>query len=232
MRHINEAGLRILKEFEGLELEAYRDIVGVLTIGYGHTKNVVEGQIISEEQADELLREDLHWAQEAVEKLVTVELSENEYSALVSLMFNIGETQFAKSTMLKRLNRGEFASAGEALEWFRKGKVDGKLVEIPGLIRRRAAERKLFMHDRKQMGLDTPRKVEPMKGWRTIGYNVLLFLLMFVVDQLQTVVPAEKASMHQILTALEAQLQAAWLAGNVALRAMTDTPLGKKSNGD
>ena len=88
--HINQAGLDLIKRFEGLKLRAYRCSAGVLTIGYGSTIDVHEGQVITQAQADDLLRADLHDAEAAVTKLIAVPLNDNEFSALVSFTYNLG----------------------------------------------------------------------------------------------------------------------------------------------
>ncbi|MBI1239826.1 MAG: glycoside hydrolase family protein [Alphaproteobacteria bacterium] len=144
MPTINETGLNLLKTFEGLRLDAYVDPVGVVTVGYGHTSTAKLGQTITEEQAEELLRKDLAWAEEAVQKNVKVPLNPNEFSALVSLVFNIGERNFKNSTTLKRLNAGDRAGAAEAIERWNRGTVNGEKVVLNGLVRRRSAERALF----------------------------------------------------------------------------------------
>ncbi len=141
----NQAGLDLIKMFEGLRLEAYVDAVGVWTIGYGHTKTARRGMVITEEQAEQLLRQDLGEAEAAVTRLVKVDLNENEFSALASLVFNIGSGNFQRSTVLKRLNAGDKVGAADAIEWWNKGRVNGVLTTLPGLVRRRAAEKALFL---------------------------------------------------------------------------------------
>lgn len=138
---ISEDGINLIKEFEGLRLQAYKDIVGVPTIGYGSTKGVKMGMIITEDQAIDLLRRDLNKFVAAVNRLVENEnLTQPMFDALVSFCYNLGEGNLGKSTLLKRVNAGEFeAAADEFLKWNRAG---GK--EVRGLTRRREAERNLF----------------------------------------------------------------------------------------
>ena len=111
---VNAETLELIKRWEGLRLEAYLDTGGVWTIGYGHTSDSVQkvykGLKITEKRAEELLIHDLKEAEAAVDRLVTVPLNENQRGTLVSFVFNIGETQFAKSTLLKKLNKGEYES--------------------------------------------------------------------------------------------------------------------------
>lgn len=145
MAAVNDEGLSLLKLFEGLSLDAYADIVGVHTIGYGHTAGVQPGDTITGAQAENLLHSDLDTFSGGVARLVKVSVSDNEFSALVSLAYNIGLDNFQKSTTLKRLNAGDHLGAADAIDLWNKGRVNGKLVVLPGLVRRRAAERALFL---------------------------------------------------------------------------------------
>ena len=138
---INARGLRLLKAFEGLRLEAYIDAVGVLTIGYGTTTGVSPGMRITEAQAESFLRRDLARFENAVSSLVKVALNEDQFSALVTFTYNIGESAFAGSTLLGLLNQGAYQSAADQfMRWNR-----GDRGELPGLTRRRQAERALFL---------------------------------------------------------------------------------------
>lgn len=132
-----------VKQFEGRELKAYRCSAGVLTIGYGHTKGVKEGDEISASEAEQLLVEDLTAIANDLNRLVNVPVSEGQYIALLSLAFNIGATALKKSTLLFHLNHGRYDEAAEEFDkWiFARGK------ESEGLKRRRAAERELFEKD-------------------------------------------------------------------------------------
>ena len=129
-------------QFEGLSLTAYRCPAGVLTIGYGHTgKDVLEGQRITKEEALALLVDDLKRHFQDIKRLVTTEVTENQCIALLSFAFNIGATNFQRSSVRKNLNRGAPLQAAESfLLWNRAG---GKV--LPGLTRRRNAERRLFL---------------------------------------------------------------------------------------
>lgn len=140
---ISANGLAIIKKFEGLRLRAYQDSVGVWTIGYGHTKGVGNGMVIGEGQADAYLRSDADMAGVGIRSLVTVPLDQNQYDALVSFVFNLGIGNFKKSTLLKKLNQGDYqAASGEFGKWINAG---GK--PLPGLVNRREAERQLFVKD-------------------------------------------------------------------------------------
>ena len=142
---ISEAGIDLIKRFEGLELKSYQDIAGVWTIGYGHTETAGPDQKINEREAEELLRHDLGPRERAVEQLVSVALNQNEFDALVSFVFNVGANGFKNSTARRRLNRNDRMGAAEALTWWNKATVSGVLREVRGLTRRRAAESALFL---------------------------------------------------------------------------------------
>lgn len=144
-RKTNQAGIDIVKEFESCRLKAYRCAAGVPTIGWGHTKGIRMGQTITQAQADAYLVEDLEEFEEAVERYVAAPLNDNEFSALVSLVFNIGPSAFLHSTLLYRLNRGWRKLAADQFLVWNKGTVKGKKVVLRGLVRRRAAERELFL---------------------------------------------------------------------------------------
>lgn len=138
---IGTAGLDCIKQSESCRLRAYLDTGGVWTIGWGHTLGLKSGDTCTQEQADSWLIDDCIQAEAAVNKRVRTHLTQNEFDALVSFVFNIGETQFANSTLLKHLNADQHELA--ALE-FRKWRFDNH-VEIPGLLARRLREKELFL---------------------------------------------------------------------------------------
>lgn len=145
VRRTNPEGLKLIKQWEGLKLTAYRDVVGVWTIGYGSTgSHVTPGLKISAQQAEQLLFKDLVRFERCVEQSVTAKLSDNQFAALVAFAFNVGEAGFKGSTLLKKLNRGDKNSVPAELAKWVKGTVDGKKVTIPGLVNRRAAEAGLW----------------------------------------------------------------------------------------
>lgn len=138
---ISDRGLELIQEFEGCRLEAYRDAAGVWTIGYGHTRGVKSGDVITMERAGALLREDIAIAEADVARLVTAPLSQPQFDALVSLVYNVGAKRLASSTLLRRLNGGDIAAAAEEIiRWVHAGGV-----RLAGLVRRREAERALFL---------------------------------------------------------------------------------------
>ena len=131
-----------IKKWEALRLKAYLPTPNdVPTIGYGHTKTAKMGMVITEKDAERLLRADLDWVEEALEELVEVPLSQPQYDALASFVFNIGRTGFAKSTLLRKLNASDYVGAAE--EFPRWNKQKGKVLK--GLTRRRTDEREMFL---------------------------------------------------------------------------------------
>lgn len=138
---VNEKTLKLIEKFEGLRLKAYQDSVGVWTIGYGHTHGVHAGQEISISEAEAFLRQDISDAENAVKRLVKVPLNDDQFGALVSFTYNIGQGNLAKSTLLKKLNSGDYASVPDEMQKWKK--AGGRT--LPGLVLRRKAEGELFM---------------------------------------------------------------------------------------
>lgn len=138
-RRINAAGLALIQQWEGCKLKAYRDVANVLTIGYGSTgPHVKPGMTITQDEADALLLKDLSRFEDRVSRLVKVDLSDNQFAALVSFDFNTGALD--KSTLLKKLNKGDYNSVpSELMKWVNAG---GK--KVAGLVNRRAAEAGLW----------------------------------------------------------------------------------------
>ena len=141
----SDQGIALIKHHEGVRLTAYADPVGVWTIGYGHTTaagppKVERGMKITDAGADAILRQDLAKFEGYVSSAVKVPLNQNEFDALVSFTFNLGPGNLRSSTLLKKLNAGDRAGAAdEFLKWTKAG---GKT--LPGLVKRREAERALF----------------------------------------------------------------------------------------
>lgn len=141
----SQRGIDLIKRFEGLELEAYQDIAGIWTIGYGHIETARPGMRITEREAEALLQRDLKPREQAVSRIVSVPLNQNEFDALVSFVYNVGIEGFRRSTARRRLNSGDRVGAADALTWWNKATVGGVLREVTGLTRRRASERALFL---------------------------------------------------------------------------------------
>ena len=142
---ISNNGLNLIKQFEGLKLNAYDDGVGVWTIGYGTIKypngvRVKHGDKITQAQADQYIANDVATFERAVNMLVNVPLNQNQFDALVSFTYNLGATNLSASTLLKKLNLKDYnGAAGEFQKW---NKAGGKV--MTGLVRRRKAEMELF----------------------------------------------------------------------------------------
>lgn len=140
---IGPDGLALIREFEGLELKAYPDPAtggAPWTIGYGHTKGVREGDTCTPEEADEWLLEDVAEAETCIENCVDVELTQGEYDALCSFIFNLGCRTFRNSSVLRYLNQGNRKMAVEYI--LKYDKAAGR--QMDGLTRRRKAEAELF----------------------------------------------------------------------------------------
>ena len=138
---ISQKGIDLIKGFEGCKLYAYRDSVGVLTIGYGHTKNVKAGMAITQAQAEQFLKDDLRPVEQLLNNM-HVNFTQNQFDALCSWIFNLGAGNFNTSTMKKRIVAGanDTAITDEMIRWTRAG---GKV--LGGLVRRRADEANTFL---------------------------------------------------------------------------------------
>ncbi len=181
---INAEGLNLIKQFEGLVdgnpntpgYDPYLDPAGIWTIGYGHAITDARGHFIrgagarakaeaiypnglSKEEIDALLAEDIAKRERSVARMVEgVKLNSNQFSALVSFVYNIGESNFSSSTLLKKLRAGDFEGASSEFERWKY--ADGK--ELAGLVRRREAERQLFL-----------KEVKPLSQSRTVIGSVI-----------------------------------------------------------
>jgi lysozyme len=133
-------GIELIKHLEGCELEAYKCAAGVWTIGYGHIKGVTPESVITQEQAEQMLVEELNEYEGYINDMVTTPLSQNQFDALVSWVYNLGGGNLKASTLLKVVNQGEFD--GVPAQIMRWNKAGGKVLE--GLTRRRQAEADLF----------------------------------------------------------------------------------------
>ena len=157
------AGISLIQEFEGRRLEAYKCPAGIWTIGYGHTSaagapEVKPGMVITKQEANDILIRDLVKYENAVDRLVKVPLTQNQFDALVSFTFNVGEGALAKSTLLKKLNAGNYdAVPAELMKWTKGGDK-----ELPGLVRRRRAEAAMWrgVDERGKPNIDESR-IEP-----------------------------------------------------------------------
>ena len=169
-------GIKLLKSFEGWRAKAYRDSVGVLTIGYGHTSmagppTVKPDMTITKEEGEAILKRDLRVYEKAVNDAVRVELSQEQFDALVSFCYNVGGGNFRKSSVLRCVNRRDFDSVPAKLMLWNK--AGGKVLR--GLTRRRAAEGELFASGSKEAKFaaaeipDAPRGKAPMQSTTNIA---------------------------------------------------------------
>lgn len=139
---LNQDGIDLIKQFEGLELEAYLCPAGKATLGYGSTgPDIKLGMKWTKEQAEDRLKNDLGTFSKGVRNLIKVVLNENQFSAVVALAYNIGLGNFKSSPLLKKLNANDFPGASAEFERWNKG--GGKILK--GLVKRREAEKTLFL---------------------------------------------------------------------------------------
>lgn len=142
---LSEKGRKFIQNFEGLRLEAYLCPSGVWTIGFGHISGVQKGQKITLQQAEAFFNKDISQFVNAVNTLVKVPLTQGQFDALVSFVFNCGIGNFRSSTLLRLLNLGDYKGAGEQFLVWNKIRQNGKLVACEGLTNRRKAEREMFV---------------------------------------------------------------------------------------
>ena len=137
---ISEEGLSLIKKFEGCELNAYEDAVGIPTIAYGRIKNVKMGDSCTKEQAEDWLAEEMPEYEGYINDQVKVDLEQNQFDALCSWVYNLGPTNLKSSTLLKVLNEGDYNGVPAQIK--RWNKAGGSVLD--GLTRRREAEALLF----------------------------------------------------------------------------------------
>lgn len=174
---VTEQGIALIKSFEGFRPRAYRDAVGVLTLGHGHTSaaglpRVEDGMSITRNEADALLRRDVESFAIEVSRAVKANLSAAQFSALVSFCFNVGGTNFRRSSVLEAVNDGDFAAVPRRLAlWTKAG---GHV--LPGLVLRRAAEAALFMsvNDVATQSPDRPVSGKPVRQSTTVAAAVVI----------------------------------------------------------
>lgn len=149
--HLGKKGTKLVHEFEGCHkkvtggFRAYKDPIGVLTIGWGHTnhhgRQFGPGDVWTQKECDAEFASDMRQFESDVKKLVKVPLNQNQFDALVSFAYNCGSGNLKKSTLLKKVNAEDFE--GAAQEFKKWNKAGGKVLN--GLTRRREAESKLFL---------------------------------------------------------------------------------------
>ena len=149
MKGMFQTAMPLIQEFEGYRDTGYyatddEKARGIVTVGYGSTHRVSHGEKITEEQANQFLMEDMMEAEEAVDRLVTIDLNPNQRAALTSLVFNVGQGNFAKSKALVALNTGDFDSFKREAFGEDDGFVYSGGVKLPGLVNRRSEEQAMF----------------------------------------------------------------------------------------
>jgi lysozyme len=176
---MTDEGLDLIKHFEGFRGAAYRDPVGIWTIGYGHTSmagtpEVTAGLTVSETEAGEILARDVETFATGVRALVRVALSDGQFSALVSFAYNVGLGALKKSSVLTAVNARDFAAVPRRLQlWTRAG---GHV--LPGLMRRRAAEAALFASS--SIAVVQPTRAKPVQHSKTVWSAAFVMLLAVV----------------------------------------------------
>lgn len=137
----SDEGIALIKRFEGFAPKPYMCPAGIITIGYGHTRRAAQFSVVTEAQADALLREDVQQAERAVAKLIHVPLTQGQYDALVSFTFNLGAAALQRSTLRRVINREAHVDVPRQLQrWVFAG---GR--KLKGLVARRAAEAEIYL---------------------------------------------------------------------------------------
>lgn len=156
----SERGVSLIKSFEAFRTVAYQDVAGVWTIGYGTTRGVKRGQRTTEPEADQRLRLELREYEDAVTRAAHAPITQSQFDALVSFAYNVGAAGMAGSSVIKAHNRGDYQAAARAFALWNKARVNGRLVPVAGLTRRRAAEAALYLQD--QAAVESPATPEPV----------------------------------------------------------------------
>lgn len=142
---VSPAGLALLKRLEGFRAEAEIMTDGRALVGHGHVQALAPAAPVGETEAEALLRQDLAPVEAAITSKVLAPLTQAQFDALASFVFSIGVDAFAKSDVLRRLNAGEPIAAACAMDAWRKSRVNGEPQVIDALVRRRSAERAMFL---------------------------------------------------------------------------------------
>ncbi|MBD2499629.1 glycoside hydrolase family protein [Anabaena azotica] len=210
--NISQNCLDIIKKWEGFSNKAYLDPVNIPTIGYGtirypNGQKVELDDVISEQEAEDLLKLECDEVAETVKKNVTVALNQNQFDALVSLCYNIGTGAFAGSTLLKKLNAGDYSGAAEQFLVWDKATKNGEKIVLPGLTNRRKDEKALF---EKTSGEGTPlekaeeslqNKVTWLEGYRDNGDDKTIIVARNGADVVEILV-LESPGKENLITVL------------------------------
>jgi lysozyme len=188
---LTDDGLNLIKTFEGFRANAYRDPVGIWTIGYGHTSmagppEVKEGMSVTRQEAAIILARDVAAFSDGVRRLLKRQVNDRQFSALVSFAYNVGLENFRKSSVLKAVNDGNDAAVARRLQlWVKAG---GRV--LPGLVRRRAAEAAMFAGDDGVEQLSPPREVHSLQGKSLFGSSTNLAALLAALSGTVTALSA------------------------------------------
>ncbi|WNV48187.1 SAR endolysin [Caulobacter phage Quill_5.2] len=145
---VGVAGLALLNTSEGLRLKPYKDPAGIWTVCYGHTGNdIVLDKVYTKAECEIIRDRDIRSHLAGIKPCIKVPLTQNQQDAILDLSFNIGVQRTCSSTLIKKVNKGDFKGAAEEFPKWNKATVRGKLVVLPGLEKRRAAEKALFEKD-------------------------------------------------------------------------------------
>ncbi|HRD47770.1 MAG TPA: lysozyme, partial [Caulobacter sp.] len=142
---VSRAAIELIKSFEGYRRKAAQLPDGRWTIGYGHTLTAREGAEVSEADAEALLMYDLINVAHVVNEHSYTPLTQNQFDALCCFAFNVGVDNFRRSSVLRRVNEGQLLQAACAMEMWRKADFEGERIVIDALVRRRSAEKTLFL---------------------------------------------------------------------------------------
>lgn len=210
----SQRGIDLIKEYEGLKLTAYLCPTGVPTIGWGHTRTVTRADVnaqrrITEAEAERLLQEDLMTFERGVLSACTIAPNQHQFDAFVSLSYNIGVGAFQRSTALRRHNEGDFDSAANAIEMWNKGTINGQRQVLRGLVRRRAAEKALYLMPvepdvmPQAVGAeDTLMDSRTIKGGAVAGGATITAIVADATEQVQALTFLSAETMQMALTAL------------------------------
>lgn len=169
---ISDKGVEFIADFEGYhralpngDCTTYYCPAGVLTIGYGCTEGIRAGEVWTKKQALDRFKQELAKHEAAVNRVVTVDMTQNQFDALVSFSYNLGTGALASSSIVKQLNAGNPDAAARFFNLYCNAKVNGRLQKLPGLVRRRAGETAMFLQpDTPSEEPNMPQKVQPLMG--------------------------------------------------------------------
>jgi lysozyme len=207
--HMTDEGIALIKQWEGFRAHAYRDPVGILTIGYGHTSmagapRVHDAMQVTESEADAMLRRDVNAVAQDVARALRCNVSPQQFSALVSFCYNVGAENFRKSSVLDAVNRHDLQSVPRRLAlWTKAG---GRI--LPGLVKRRAAEAAMFIGGSDGNHIRTEHAVEGKNPARST--SIIAAVLITLLSTLQAIV-GDAAGIVTVLLLLAIFAAVAWI---------------------